>query len=74
METNQVTPPETIEDTNSFSVFTYSVQDAKDKNYYQHWSEGLNMVITKSGISIMLNSEETQKIVKSLPKTIGGNY
>jgi hypothetical protein len=56
----------------SFNVATYSLLD-KDVKYY-HWSEGLNMIIEKNGVTVKLNSEEIQQIVKSLPRTIGGRY
>ena len=56
----------------SFNVATYSLLDKDDK--YHHWSEGLNMIIEKNGITIKLNSEEIQQIVKSLPRTVGGRY
>ena len=56
----------------SFNVATYSLLDRDVK--YCHWSEGLNMIIEKNGVTIKLNSEEIQQIVKSLPRTIGGRY
>lgn len=56
----------------SFNVITYSLLDKDVK--YCHWSEGLNMIIEKNGITIKLNSEEIQQIVKSLPRTVGGRY
>ena len=56
----------------SFNVTTYSLLDNDVK--YCHWSEGLNMIIEKNGVTIKLNSEEIQQIVKSLPRTIGGRY
>ena len=56
----------------SFDVVTYSLLN-NDVKYY-HWSEGLNMIIEKDDVTIKLNSEEIQKIVKSLPRTIGGKY
>ena len=56
----------------SFNIATYSLLDKDVK--YCHWSEGLNMVIEKNGVTIKLNSEEIQQIVKSLPRTIGGRY
>lgn len=52
-----------------FKVFTYS-----DKIGYCHWAEGLNMIIEKDGVKIELSSDEVQKVVKSLPRTIGGRY
>ena len=56
----------------SFNVATYSLLDKDVK--YCHWGEGLNMIIEKNGITIKLNSEEIQQIVKSLPRTVGGKY
>jgi hypothetical protein len=56
----------------SFNVATYSLLDKDVK--YCHWSEGLNMIIEKNGVTIRLNSEEIQQIVKSLPRTFGGRY
>ena len=56
----------------SFDVTTYSLLDKNAK--YCHWSEGLNMIIEKNGVTIKLNSEEIQQIVKSLPRTLGGCY
>lgn len=56
----------------SFNVATYSLLDKDVK--YCHWSEGLNMIIEKNGVTIKLNSEEIQQIVKSLPRTFGGRY
>lgn len=57
----------------SFSVGTYSIIN-KNTPKYCHWSEGLKMVIIKNGITIKLNSDEIQELVKSLPRTIGGSY
>jgi len=56
----------------SFNIATYSLLDKDVK--YCHWSEGLNMIIEKNGVTVKLNSEEIQQIVKSLPRTIGGCY
>lgn len=56
----------------SFNLTTYSLFDKNAK--YCHWSEGLNMIIEKNGVTIKLNSEEIQQIVKSLPRTVGGRY
>lgn len=55
-----------------FNVATYSLLDKDVK--YCHWSEGLSMIIEKNGVSIKLNSEEIQQVVKSLPRTVGGRY
>lgn len=56
----------------SFNVTTYSLLDKDVK--YCHWCEGLNMVIEKNGVTIKLNNEEIQQVVKSLPRTVGGRY
>ena len=57
----------------SFSVGTYSIINDNTPKYC-HWSEGLKMVISKNGVTIKLNSDEIQELVKSLPRTIGGSY
>ncbi len=57
----------------SFSVHTYSLI-SENSPMYAHWSEGLEMIIVKDGITIRLNSEEIEQIVKALPRTIGGSY
>ena len=57
----------------SFNVFCLKSY-TKNSPKYSHWSEGLEMFIEKDGVNIKLNSEEIQKIVKSLPRTIGGSY
>ena len=78
MSTNDELKNETANDTKpvlgevSFNVATYSLLDKDVK--YCHWSEGLNMVIEKNGVTIKLNSEEIQQVVKSLPKTVSGRY
>ena len=70
-ESNNNSEP-VLDEVLSFNVATYSMLDKDVK--YCHWSDGLNMVIEKNGITIKLNSEEIQQIVKSLPRTIGGKY
>lgn len=65
--------PQATKPKSDFGVFTYSVFD-KDGPSYVHWAEGLNMVIRKDGVKIELNSEEIQKVVKALPRTLGGTY
>lgn len=56
-----------------FEVATYTIQEGSGMGYC-HWSDGLNMVIVKDGVTLKLNSEEIQQIVASLPRTIGGTY
>jgi len=58
---------------NGFSVNTYSIIN-ENSPAYAHWSEGLKMVIIKDGVTMRLNSEEIQQIVKALPRTVGGTY
>lgn len=61
-----------IDKKSTFNVATYSMMDINVK--YCHWSEGLNMVIEKNGVTLELNSEEIQQVVKALPRTLGGRY
>jgi len=55
----------------SFNVFTMSSHNNRG---YEHWARGTTMVIEKGGVKMTLNSEEIQKLVKSLPRTVGGRY
>ena len=57
----------------SFSIYSYTIV-TEDMTTYCHWSEGLNMVIEKDGVSIKLNGEELKQLVASLPRTMGGSY
>lgn len=70
-ETNNGRKP-MLDKISSFKVATYSLLDKDVK--YCHWSEGLNMIIKKNDVTISLNSEEIQEIIKSLPRTVGGCY
>lgn len=67
-----------IDDTKLFNVFTTQGIDidlkGSSKSTYSHWAEGLTMYITKDGNTMVLNSDEIQELVKSLPRTIGGQY
>lgn len=56
-----------------FSVHTYSIIN-EDSPMYAHWSEGLKMIIMKDGVTLKLNSEEIEQLVKALPRTVGGTY
>ena len=56
-----------------FSVHTYSIIN-EDSPMYAHWSEGLKMIIVKDGVTMKLNSEEIEQVVKVLPRTVGGTY
>lgn len=57
----------------SFSVYSYIIV-TEDMPTYCHWSEGLNMVIKKDGVSIKLNGDELKQLVASLPLFVGGSY
>ena len=57
----------------NFEVHTLEYIDKDSKNY-RRWSEGLKMYITKNNVTITLNEDEIQQLVKSLPRTIGGSY
>ena len=57
----------------SFKVGTYSPYKEGNSSYC-HWSKGLKMVIEKDGIVIKLEGEEIEKMVRSLPRTVGGTY
>ena len=54
-----------------FYVYTLSTHE---KPGYCHWADGLTMYIKKDGVQLKLNSEEIQKLVKALPRTMGGSY
>lgn len=56
-----------------FNVFTMTKTD-KDAPLYSHWSEGLSMFITKNGVTIELDSDEIQQLMRSMPRTVGGSY
>jgi len=58
---------------NNFQVYCLK-EVAKEDVKYTHWSKGLTMYIIKDGQKIEFDSEEITKIVKALPKTIGGSY
>jgi 8-oxo-dGTP diphosphatase len=57
---------------NSFSVHSYTLVDENEK--WVHWSKGLKMIITKGGVTLKLEEDEIQQIVKTLPRTFGGTY
>ena len=58
---------------NKFDVYTLTKMQ-KDNLKWSHWSKGLTMYIEKNGISIKLESDEIQQLVKTLPRTFGGTY
>ena len=58
----------------SFSVHSYSLINMDNADKLVHWSKGLNMIIVKDGVTVKLNSEEIEQLVKALPRTVGGKY
>jgi hypothetical protein len=50
---------------NNFSVNTYSII-SENSPAYVHWSEGLKMIIIKDGVTMRLNSEEIEQLVKAM--------
>ena len=62
----------THDPTQRFDVVAYTIEEGVSE--YCHWSEGLNMIITKDGVTLTLNGEEIQQLVKCLPRTIGRTY
>lgn len=58
---------------NNFEVYTTTILENNSQQYV-HWSEGLKMYIIKNGVTIILNPEEIEQLVKSLPRTVGGTY
>ena len=56
-----------------FLVYTYEMYEDSEFRYTD-WSDGLNMVITKNGVTLELNAKEIEQLVKSLPRTIGRKY
>jgi len=69
-ETEQCTIPSV---SSSFKVGTYTLIKQGGSGYC-HWSKGLKMVIEKDGVVMKLEGKEIEKIVRSLPRTVGGTY
>ena len=57
----------------SFKVGTYTI-DTGNMPTYCHWSEGLNMVMEKDGVVMVLEGDDIKKVIESLPGTFGGTY
>ena len=72
-DTNQAEQLNETAVSSSFSVHTYSLS-SENSPMYVHWSEGLKMIIIKDGVTMRLNSEEIEQVVKALPRTVGGRY
>ena len=57
---------------NDFQVYTLIMEE--DEAGYTHWAEGLTMYIVKDGVTMKLDGNEVQQLVKTLPRTLGGTY
>ena len=74
IKTNKMKKMNTTHDpTQRFDVMTYTIEEDGVFEYC-HWSDGLNMIIVKDGVTLTLNGEEIQQLVKCLPRTIGRTY
>jgi len=62
-----------VMDTKTKDFKVYAVTTISESGY-THWSDGLTMYIVKDGVTMKLNSEEIEILVKALPQTIGGTY
>ena len=59
---------------NNFQVYSLQTVKEGEENKYAHWADGLTMYIVKDNVTMKLDENEIQKVVKALPKTIGGTY
>jgi len=62
----------THDPTQRFDVVAYTIEEGVSE--YCHWSEGLNMIIAKDGVTLTLNGEEIRQLVRCLPRTLGRTY
>jgi hypothetical protein len=62
------------QESHEFQVYALQTVKEGKENKYSHWADGLTMYIAKDGTTMKLNENEIQKVVKALPKTIGGTY
>jgi hypothetical protein len=69
-ETEKCTIPSV---SSSFKVGTFTLIKQDDSRYC-NWSKGLKMIIEKDGVVMKLEGKEIEKIVRSLPRTVGGTY
>jgi sulfur transfer complex TusBCD TusB component (DsrH family) len=56
---------------NNFQVYALTTIDELG---YTHWSKGLTIYIIKDGVTMKLDENEIQQLVKALPNTMGGTY
>jgi hypothetical protein len=59
---------------NNFQVYSLQTVKEGEENKYAHWADGLTMYIVKDNVTMKLDENEIQQLVKALPKTIGGTY
>jgi len=55
-----------------FQVYALIIEE--DEAGYTHWAKGLTMYIVKDGVTMKLDGNEVQQLVKALPSTVGGTY
>jgi hypothetical protein len=61
-------------DNKNFQVYSLQTVDEGKENKYVHWADGLTMYIIKDNVTMKLDENEIQQLIKALPKTIGGTY
>ena len=57
-----------------FQVYSLQTVDEGKENKYVHWADGLTMYIVKDNVTMILDENEIQQLIKALPKTVGGTY
>ena len=58
----------------NFQVYSLQTIEEGKENKYVHWADGLTMYIIKDNVTMKLDENEIQQLIKALPKTIGGTY
>jgi hypothetical protein len=61
-------------DNKNFQVYSLQTVDEGKENKYVHWADGLTMYIIKDNVTMKLDENEIQQLIKALPKTVGGTY
>lgn len=63
-----------MSDTKSSEIKITSYSIVERDVVYCDWAHGLTMIIEKDGVKLTLNGSDLKKLVKKLPRTIGGRY
>jgi sulfur transfer complex TusBCD TusB component (DsrH family) len=58
----------------NFQVYSLQTIEEGKENKYVHWADGLTMYIIKDNVTMILDENEIQQLIKALPKTVGGTY